>query len=420
MIIVATNASTELGGEAILPWHYFRLLRQRGVDAHLVTHERNRDNLLTQAPGESSRIHFTKDRRASRFVERAGMRLPRNVKSMTVWLVMAAITALDLRRAARSLAATAPGPVVVHEPVPVSPRQPSFMTSMGAPVVIGPLNGGMTYPPGFQAQVSRSERVVRRLVRSAADVANLAVDGKRRAAVIMVANQRTSDALPRAVRAGNVVRMVENGVDLTTFAKRSEPPTGAPTFAFVGRLVDWKRVDLLLRAMVATPRHYRLEVVGTGTLDNQLMRLAAELGVASRVRFHGQLSQDECAAVLRQVDALVLPSIYECGGAVVLEAMAVGLPVIAADWGGPASYVVAGETGLLIDPSSPAALEAGLASSMRSLGEDRALAWRMGAEGRARVEAHFDWERKIDQIGDIYRRAVRPAAASDRGRPAHG
>lgn len=402
VVVVAANASKRVGGEAILPVHYFRLLRQRGVDVHLVCHERNRAELAAEFPDAVERIHLAQDRAASRLIERLGRRVPRNVKAMTIWVLMAVINAFDLRRIVRGLVHSAPGAAVVHEPVPVSPRQPSFMHDVGAPVVVGPLNGGMTYPPGFTEGVGTTERVVRWLIRRVSDLANMLIDGKGRAAVVFVANPRTHRALPRSARSGRIVELVENGVDLTTFTRRVEPPTGAPRFAFLGRLVDWKRVDLLLAALARVPEHYRLEIIGSGPVESDLRSQAVSLGLADRVTFHGLLPQEAAADVLAECDALVLPSIYECGGAVVLEAMAVGLPVIATDWGGPADYVVHDETGFLVAPDSPEALAAGFAAAMLRLGEDAVLAQQMGAAGRDRVEAHFDWNHKIELVCSVY------------------
>jgi glycosyltransferase involved in cell wall biosynthesis len=406
IVVVAVNANTAFGGEAMLPWQYFHLLRRRGVDAHLVTHERNRDNLTAEAPDEVERLHFTVDRRFSRIVERAGARLPRNVKSMTLWVLMAAIAAIDLRRATKSICAATTGPVVVHEPVPVSPRQPSFIFDVGAPVVVGPLNGGMSYPPGFRSGVSKFERLTRWLARSVSDAANRVFNGKGKAAVVLVANARTRRALPRSVARTSIREMVENGVDLDTFTERRFGPTGPPHFAYIGRLVDWKRVDLLLRAFAEAPSHFRLEIVGDGPLRADLEAMASDLGIDARVTFRGPLSQPECAQVLAGCDALVLPSVYECGGAVVLEAMAVGLPVIATDWGGPADYVVQDVTGFLVTPEGPDYLVKHLAAAMLRLGHDRQLALRMGAAGRRRVEEVFGWEQKIDNITAIYREVL--------------
>ena len=412
VILVAVNANSQTGGEARLPLKYFQLLCARGIDVHLICHERNREDLHQQAPAELDRIHLTANRASIRFLERMGRRLPRTVKSMTLWVAMGAVTSIDLRRVARALARESPCPVIVHEPVPVSPRQPSFMNNLGASVVIGPLNGGMTYPPGFIHDVSPAERVVRWISRAVSDLANMVVRGKRDARLILVANPRTRRALPYGAASGRVRTMTENGVDLELFPYRiRERPSGPPRFAFVGQLVDWKRVDLLVDALSRVPEHYLLDIVGFGPMEQNLRQRVVANRLDNRVEFHGKLTHEQIVDVLNGCDAMVLPSVYECGGAVVLEAMAVGLPVIAVQWGGPADYVVADETGILVEPRSPEFVSAGLANAMMRLGSDRALARRMGESGRARVEALYDWEGKVDEMVVLYREAAAGAVS---------
>ncbi len=141
--------------------------------------------------------------------------------------------------------------------------------------------------------------------------------------------------------------------------------------------------------------------------------VADRLGLKSIVTFSGFMSQQDCAERLKNADVLVLPSLFECGGAVVLEAMAVGLPVIATAWGGPVDYL--DETcGILVAPDSREALVAGFAAAMKTLAQSPQLRTKMGEAGYARARQHFDWERKIDQILELYRLAQSPAQ-SDHG-----
>jgi len=79
-----------------------------------------------------------------------------------------------------------------------------------------------------------------------------------------------------------------------------------------------------------------LEIIGDGQIRGELEAQTARLGIDSSVVFSGWLSQGECALKMQQAHAMVFPSVRECGPAVVMEAMAVGLPVIATNWGGPA------------------------------------------------------------------------------------
>jgi glycosyltransferase involved in cell wall biosynthesis len=82
--------------------------------------------------------------------------------------------------------------------------------------------------------------------------------------------------------------------------------------------------------------------------------------------------------------------------------MAMGLPVIATRWGGPADYLD-DTCGILIDPENPDQFVSALAAAMQRLGGDPALARRLGQAGKQRVTAKFDWERKIDRIIELYR-----------------
>ena len=96
-----------------------------------------------------------------------------------------------------------------------------------------------------------------------------------------------------------------------------------------------------------------------------------------------------------------------------LEAMAIGLPVIATKWGGPADYL--DETsGILIEPRGRERFTADLARAMVRLANSRELALQLGSSGRARVATEFDWEKKIDRILSVYARAARsPCAANE-------
>jgi glycosyltransferase involved in cell wall biosynthesis len=172
-------------------------------------------------------------------------------------------------------------------------------------------------------------------------------------------------------------------------------------------LVDWKAVDLLLDAfaVVATQSPAMLDIIGDGPLRQTLETQRDRLGITDRIRFLGWQTQANCARELAAASALVLPSLYECGGAVVLEAMGSGIPVIATNWGGPADYLDA-TCGILVDPESPGKFVAGLADAMLKLAADPALCWQLGAAARQRVVERFDWQKKVDRTLEIYAEAV--------------
>jgi len=404
VLIVADNVSAKFGGEAFLPLHYFRLLRERGIEAWLLTHQRVQRELEEVFPGERDRIHYIPDTAAHVALANWGDRLPGRLNDVTLSCASTLLTQLMQRQIVRDLVARH-GITVVHSPTPVSPKQPSALFDVGAPVVIGPMNGGMTFPAAFAHQQGLMSGAMLALARAASNIANTLLPGKRRAAALLVANPRTEAALPSVARSAPLHHVVENGVDLRRFSApvvRSIDDAHV-RFAFVGRLVDWKGVDLLLEAMAMpdVSPSIELDLFGDGPARASLTELCERLGLAGRVRFHGFVPQEQTARKLRELDGLVLPSLYECGGAVVLEAMASGLPVIATRWGGPADYLDS-ECGVLIDPVGRAHVVSELASAMTRLADDGELRRRMGASGRRKVEREYDWERKLDRMLEIY------------------
>lgn len=403
VLIVAEHASAKFGGEAILPLHYFRVLRKRGIETWLIVHSRTRDELTALFPSDSDRIHFIPDSTYLRLLGRIGKPLPGQLRHFTVGF----LARLSSQRKARDIARRLIRDHridVVHQPIPVSPKESSLLYNLGAPLIIGPMNGGMTYPPGFTRTQGGITAVFMRMGRAMSGLLNRLMPGKLWASALLVANDRTAAALPSGV-CGKVITVVENGVDLSlwTAPQRSQDSTGPVRFAFTGRLVDWKAVDILLDAfkLLVEQDSANLEILGNGPMRPSLEAQAKALGIADRVKFHGWVSQPQCAQILREVDALVLPSLYECGGAVVLEAMALGLPVIASDWGGPADYLDA-SSGILVPPHSRETFVKDLTEAMRKLARSPEMRSAMGRAGRRRVEEAFDWERKVDRILEIY------------------
>ncbi|MBD3881312.1 glycosyltransferase family 4 protein [Phormidium tenue FACHB-886] len=412
VLIVAEYASARFGGEAILPLHYFGKLRSRGIEAQLVVQDRTKEHLQALFPDEHDRIHFVPDTQVHYWMHRLTRPLPSRLGSLTTNVLGYLYTQLIQRRVVRQLVRDH-GIDIVHQPVPVSPKQPSLMFDLGAPVVIGPMNGGMNFPPAFQSERSTVEKITLSVGRWVARWMNYLIPGKRKAEVLLVSNPRTGAALPAGLR-GPVIELVENGVDLDLWRlpESSVPaPPDTPRFLFMGRLVDWKAVDILLQSFqpVAAQTNAILEIIGEGEMRPSLEALVAQLGLSDRVIFRGWLSQPECATCLQEATALVLPSLYECGGAVVLEAMAMARPVIATNWGGPADYL--DETcGILVDPTSRPAFIKGLTAAMLQLIYSPELGTQLGKAGLMRVKQHFSWESKVDRMIEIYKMAMQSSS----------
>jgi glycosyltransferase involved in cell wall biosynthesis len=412
VLIIADQASAKFGGEAILPLHYFRRLRARGVEVFLITHARNRIELELELPGDQDRIFYVPDTLLHQWLNRASRPLPGPVGFFTLKLAGRLLSQKHARDLARDLVRQR-NIDIVHQPIPVSPKEPSLLCDLGAPLVIGPMNGNMTYPPGFRRRQGWWTIGLVTIGRLVSNLTHRVISGKRRAATLLVANERTRQGLPDGCR-GKVIVLPENGVDLSLWTMRELPDApsvsnapGPTRLVFLGRLADWKGVDLLLDAMAVAVRtcDVTLEILGDGPMRSALEAQADRLGLSSRVRFAGWITQTDCPRRLRHSDVLVLPSYHECGGAVVLEAMACGLPCIAADWGGPADYLDS-SCGVLVPPRTTGQFVNDLAAAIIRLAGDPALRQSMGRCAREKVAAQFDWERKIDRILEIYRETL--------------
>lgn len=416
VLIVAEHASLKFGGEAALPVHYYRILRRRQIPVWLVVHERTRSELESLFPLDRDRIVFVPDTKAHLFVWRLSQFLPDRLSSFTTGFLLRYLTQVAQRREIRRLLREQ-AISVIHQPIPVSPKEPSLIFGMNVPVVIGPMNGGMHYPPGFRKLQSGTERLALATGRRLADFMNYLMPGKRRAAMLLVANERTRAALPRGV-CSNVVMLVENGVDLALWSmphlSAMESTSTAARFVFMGRLVDWKAVDLLLLAFkrASAQTAMTLSIIGSGNQRVNLEQMARRLDILGegsdqpgKVRFLGWMSQADCAGQLGRCDALVLPSMAECGGAVVLEAMAMEVPVIATAWGGPVDYLDS-SCGILLEPTSKDDFVDALALALIRLATHPQERRAMGKAGRLKVIRDFDWETKVDQMLEHYESAV--------------
>lgn len=427
VLIAAEHASSKFGGEAALPLHYFRILRKRGIETWLVVHERTREELTATFPSDLDRIHFISDTVWHRLIWQVAKHLPQRLSYFTAGFILRLMTQLEQRRVIKQMVQEH-NITLIHQPMPVSPKEPSTIYGMGVPVVIGPMNGGMNYPPAFRQMQSRFVDFSLKLGRLFAYALNVLMPGKLKAAALLVANQRTKEALPSGVR-GQVIDLVENGVDRSVWkgehfvtserlpidplVTQSTPET--TRFVFVGRLVDWKGVDLLLEAFNQISDHIpvSLDIIGDGVeraaLESRVQTLNLMERSGKSVRFWGWMAQADCAQHLATCDVLVLPSLMECGGAAVLEAMAMGLPVIATNWGGPADYLN-DSCGVLVEPTSRQGFIEGLAEAMMKLAIAPELRRAMGAAGQQRVAEQFDWEVKVDHMIGVYQDVLKTAS----------
>jgi glycosyltransferase involved in cell wall biosynthesis len=182
---------------------------------------------------------------------------------------------------------------------------------------------------------------------------------------------------------------------------RRELGLEGPTLAFAGRLGVQKALDVALDAVAAVPG-VALTIAGDGPERDRLEMRARELGLDGRVRFLGGVSRDAVLRLFRAADASLLPSSWENFPHTVVEALAVGSPVIATAVGGVPEVVRDGENGLLVPPGDPEAL----AAAIRRFFADEELRRRLAGSAAASVAGYTE-ETVFSRIEEELERAVR-------------
>jgi glycosyltransferase involved in cell wall biosynthesis len=200
---------------------------------------------------------------------------------------------------------------------------------------------------------------------------------------------------------------LSNGIDLTRFQRvpRDEPlrqalglPADRPLALILTRLMEEKRVHILLHAMQLVQEPVHLAVAGTGPDARALQTLAQQLGIGGRVTFLGFVPDERLVALYGLADFFVMPSVAELQSLATLEAMACGLPVIAADAGALPELVKPEKNGYLFQADQSNQLAQGLDTLLRQPQQWQA----MGKQG-LEIAVQHDYRQVVERWEAIYR-----------------
>ena len=207
-----------------------------------------------------------------------------------------------------------------------------------------------------------------------------------------VSESTADDLAERGIPRSNI-RVIYNGVDARQYTPDYSRRSATPTFAYLGRLKRYKRVDIVIRAFAQlNAGGAMLEIAGQGDHRAALESLGRSLDLGDRLRFLGFVDDAQKLDLLRRSWATVLASPKEGWGISNLESAACGTPVIAGDSPGIRESVINGETGFLVPPTDVSAF----AAAMRGLVAQPSLVRTLGEGGR-RFAEQFTWDRSADE-----------------------
>lgn len=307
---------------------------------------------------------------------------------------------------------------VVHRMIPLSPTTPSLLASrcreVGVPFVVGPLNGGLAWPKGFDG-ARRKEREWLSYVRSAYKLLPGYRAMRSNASAIIVASRDTHRQMPREFH-DRCFYIPENAIDPTRFVRQStrvprQPGDRRPIqVVFLGRLVPYKGADMLIEAAAPLVKTGRLvlTVVGDGPQMPELKRLVERHGITDGIKLTGWIDHRQVQQYLADADLFGFPSIREFGGAVVLEAMALGVVPIIVNYGGPAELVTA-KTGYLLELGTRAQIVARLQQTLTHLADNPGEIETKRGPAERRARDLFTWENKARQVLEVYRWVMDPS-----------
>ncbi len=410
-LLIAEGANPALTSASLVGWSCVKAIAAVS-DAHIVTHWRNRDDFLAAGLVEGRDFTAIDTRRAQTLAWQATKLLsPRDAFSWSLYAIFSNLVYPSFERAVWREFETrlqAGAFDLVHRILPLSPTTPSSLAvrlkRIGVPFVLGPLNGGVPWPKGFD-EVRRAEKDGAGRLRGLYRFLPGTRSTREAASAIIAGSRTTARELAPHLRE-KCIHLPENAIDTTRFALAPKPTreSGPLRIAFVGRFVALKGLDMLIEAAAPLIREggLELDLIGDGPERGRLEALLQLEGIAELVPLRGWVDHGALQPRLRCADALAFPSIREFGGGAVLEAMALGVPPLVLDHGGPPELVPPG-TGHVLPLVSRAQIIRDLQGLLRSLAADPDSLAGMGRAAQEHIRKYFTWEAKAAQILEIYR-----------------
>ena len=408
VLVIAENCNPEWTSVPLVGWSHYQALA-RVCQTHLVTQIRNRDALLRAGLIEGRDFTAIDSEKVAGPAHWIGEKLRGGSgKGWTTKMLFNRFGRVYFERLMRRQfepRLRAGEFDVVHQITPLSPTLPARMASVcrrtGVPFVWGPLNGGLPWPKGFEAAM-RQERELLSKFRGLYRWLPGYAASRRNASAILIGSRATFEQMPAKYH-GKCLYLPENAIDPARFSVTRTRQPGRPIrVVFLGRLVPYKGADLLIDAVEPLLRAGSLTVdfIGDGPQADELKTRVAGSRLPG-VTFVGHVPHDQLQMRLATYDVLGFPSIREFGGAVALEAMALGVVPVVPNYGG-LGELVTDETGSRVPMGTRAELVDRFRAAFEAIVNDPAQLVPKAERAIRRAREQFTWDAKAAADLEVY------------------
>src|SRR6516162_2381968 len=299
---------------------------------------------------------------------------------------------------------------LVHRLDPVSPVLASpfswLMRNLKTPFSLGPINGGLPWPPGYGSASQEKEWI--RFLRWLYGYLPFSRSTYTKSKAVIVGSSYTYLAAGRRVEQNRLFFIQQNGIpekDILESRRYDDMPP--VRVCFLGRLAPLKNCNIVIRSAAALIREKKiqLDIVGDGWDRSNLEALTRDLGLEKDVTFHGWMPHPQAMEILARSHIMALPSIREFGGGAVVEAMARGVVPIVVRYGGPSDLVEEGcgiSLALKNEPDTVQDLERVLGELVKNPDRIRQL----GGAARVKAGSTFTWEKKTELLAAVMNHAM--------------
>lgn len=283
---------------------------------------------------------------------------------------------------------------------------PTFLPLLSKKFIWGPVGGGESVPLSFLKVLPIKQRVVQffRYVLNGSNIINpLILLPSLKAELILARTPNTKAILPFFARKKTEV-VLETAMESDIFEwKKADYSTDKIEMVLSGRLVSFKNIPTLIRALkyVDTDKEWKLTIIGSGPDLNFIKSVIQEENCASHIEIISTLPREEVLDRLKQSDIYPFPSLREGGTWALMEAMAIGVPVVCVNWTGMAVETDA-ESAIQLEVTNPSTMEREMGEAISKLINNPKLRERIGKAGRKRIKEVFNWEAKGEFMEQLF------------------